>query len=325
MLNAKPLGIIDTLSEGFTSLNRHLWVLLLPIAVDVLLAFGPGLTGAAVVDQLFDHLAASMPAEAGADSQASGLVAGFREHREEWLQVNLLAILTLHLPSAVTVTAMVPRVSGPVLADVSGLGAWMAFMAATALAGLGIASVYLSGLAGCVRANPAGVSGLIAASSRTFGRLLMLYGMALFVGVPGFLVVAFVVTMVGLLAPIMASLLGTLFMAAFMLAAFYAAFIEEAIVLKGAWPVPAALASARVVYRHFWTTLGFIAISVLITVGVPVVWRLLTVNAVGMVTVIVAHAYLSSGLAVAAMLYFWQRQTSAAVVDTSTQSLGQGA
>ena len=38
---AKPSGVIETLSAGYVAINRHLWVLLLPILVDVFLWFGP--------------------------------------------------------------------------------------------------------------------------------------------------------------------------------------------------------------------------------------------------------------------------------------------
>ena len=49
--SAGPTGLIDTLQTGFNTVNRHLWLLLLPLAVDVHLWLGPQLTiGAAVSD-----------------------------------------------------------------------------------------------------------------------------------------------------------------------------------------------------------------------------------------------------------------------------------
>src|SRR5438552_14178602 len=49
--NAGPTGLIDTLQAGFNTINRHLWLLLLPLIVDLLLWVGPQLTiGTAISD-----------------------------------------------------------------------------------------------------------------------------------------------------------------------------------------------------------------------------------------------------------------------------------
>ena len=38
---AQPTGVIETLSAGFAAVNRQLWVLLLPVLLDVFLWLGP--------------------------------------------------------------------------------------------------------------------------------------------------------------------------------------------------------------------------------------------------------------------------------------------
>src|SRR5882672_6277615 len=38
---AQPTGVIETLSAGYTAVNRQLWVLMLPILLDVFLWLGP--------------------------------------------------------------------------------------------------------------------------------------------------------------------------------------------------------------------------------------------------------------------------------------------
>ena len=38
---AQPSGVIETLSAGYTAVNRQLWVLMLPILLDVFLWLGP--------------------------------------------------------------------------------------------------------------------------------------------------------------------------------------------------------------------------------------------------------------------------------------------
>src|ERR1051325_876312 len=39
-----PSGLIDTIQTGFNTTNRHRWLLLIPLVVDLLLWFGPQLT-----------------------------------------------------------------------------------------------------------------------------------------------------------------------------------------------------------------------------------------------------------------------------------------
>ena len=45
-------GLIDTLQAGFDTVNRNLWVLVLPIAIDVLFWLGPQLTLGSLLDWL---------------------------------------------------------------------------------------------------------------------------------------------------------------------------------------------------------------------------------------------------------------------------------
>src|ERR687883_1725823 len=45
-----PKGVIDTLSAGYVALNRQLWVLLVPILVDLLLWLGPHVSYSPLVD-----------------------------------------------------------------------------------------------------------------------------------------------------------------------------------------------------------------------------------------------------------------------------------
>src|SRR5260370_30371878 len=52
---AQPTGVIETLSAGYTAVNRQLWVLLLPILLDVFLWFGPHVSFSPLVGPAVTH------------------------------------------------------------------------------------------------------------------------------------------------------------------------------------------------------------------------------------------------------------------------------
>ena len=52
---AQPTGVIETLSAGYSAVNHHLWVLLLPILLDVFLWFGPHVSYSPLVGPAVTH------------------------------------------------------------------------------------------------------------------------------------------------------------------------------------------------------------------------------------------------------------------------------
>ena len=54
---AQPSGVIETLSAGYSAVNHHLWVLLLPILLDVFLWFGPHVSYSPLVGPVVTHAA----------------------------------------------------------------------------------------------------------------------------------------------------------------------------------------------------------------------------------------------------------------------------
>src|SRR2546422_9788340 len=64
---ATPPGLIDTLQAGFDTVNRNLWLLALPIAIDVFFWLGPQLTLGSLAEWL---------GQAGSTDAANGLLTG---------------------------------------------------------------------------------------------------------------------------------------------------------------------------------------------------------------------------------------------------------
>ena len=53
---SEKLGIIDTLSAGFGTINRHLWLVAVPLVLDLLLLLGPKIHAASLVNQALDDM-----------------------------------------------------------------------------------------------------------------------------------------------------------------------------------------------------------------------------------------------------------------------------
>jgi hypothetical protein len=88
---------------------------------------------------------------------------------------------------------------------------------------------------------------------------------------------------------------------------FYLFFVIEAIVLEGVGPLQAARHSILVVRFNMGPTLGFVVLTWVIMLGMPIVWDALAQSVAGTALGILGNAYVSAGLAVASMIYYRER------------------
>ncbi len=308
MLVAKaPSGIIDTLSEGFLIVHRRLWVLLLPVILDLLLAFGPGVSPTPLVDRAVALLqqppsetTAGLPPDEveGTLSQLSDSVSKFRD-------TNLLGVLAWQLPSIVSATGStpLPPLRGPVIATISdgwSLAGWLLGLGALSLLG---ASVYLTALAQPLRTR----ASLLRQALRGWINFILLYIGLTLVALPAgmFLVVLLAVT--NFISPGLLSFSSGIVFALIMLAGIYLFFADDAIFVANAPAWRAVSYSVRVVWKNFWPAVGFILLVNLILVGTPLAWRLIIENPVGILAAIAGHAYIATGLAAGGMIFLRQR------------------
>src|SRR3954447_9387142 len=99
---AKPSGLIDTIQAGFNAVNRNVWLLLLPLIIDLGLWLGPQLTVGPLLQNWLIHL--SPP-----PGVSSEVVRSIEQGRQSSLQIierdpsvgqyNLVSLLGLGVPS----------------------------------------------------------------------------------------------------------------------------------------------------------------------------------------------------------------------------------
>lgn len=295
---ARPAGIIDTLSAGYSLVNRRLWLLAIPVGLDLFLWQGPRLTASTIVRGWFAPLLAessTLPADA---SQVSERLREAMEALSGFNLVGLLAFGLVGIPSYLAVRAG----QGPATELLD--GATVALMAAALLVlGALIAAAYYTLIADEVRGGSGRAADFTARVARGWVRLLALTllflagSMAL--GVPTALVVG--------LAPALAPLALAGVWVVALVGQFYLFFTPEAMFVDDVAPLPAARRSLQLASRHFGAALRLILLTVIIGVGMGVVWDALSGTPLGMVAAIVGSAYISTGLIAAAMIFYRAR------------------
>ena len=311
MATTAPTGIVDTLSEGFAILHRRLWVLLIPLLLDLFLAFGPGISASPVVDGAIGWLDGFAAGDTGAlsrDDLQEALIPP-REAMTRFRETNLAGVLAWQLPSLVNATASTPLpvLKGGVFLQVESGWAFAGCLLVLAVTGLLGSSLYLAALAQPIRAEVLGLGLWLNQALTGWLKLLVYYGAILLLSLPVGGGALIFLALIGLFGSGAASFASGAALALAMTLGFYLFFVDDAIFVTLGSPFRAVWYSVRVVWRHFWQAVGFILVVNLILVGTPLVWRLLLEYPVVFVGAMAGHAYIAGGLTAAGMLFLKQR------------------
>lgn len=318
--------LIDSISEGYTAINRRPWLLLLPLLLNVYLWFGPQLSFGPLFTNVHNVLTSIQP---GLIDQSEMqvlydqlLANGSVDLRSQATFLNYVPALHQYIIGSVDSAgnaAGVPSIIEPprlidarrtdTIAVATVGGALLAFVTLNALA-LALSALFLAQVGAAVR-NPAGgmwlPRGGLGAALRVglamLGAVGIILGVMLALGLP-FLFFAYLLIFlsptIGLLA------LELLFVVGFWIN-IYIGFYREAIVIHDQGPLRAIYTSFNVVRRNFWGTLGFLAISLIISLGSGAIWFRLVGSTAGLIVAMIGSAYIGSGLLAARMAFFRER------------------
>ncbi|MBV9544431.1 MAG: hypothetical protein JOY61_08630 [Chloroflexi bacterium] len=311
---AQPTGVIETLSAGYAAVNRQLWVLLLPILVDLLLWLGPHVSLSPLVDPAVSRATeVTRQVAVGPRRGARNLeLASTLDQSRLWLighadDVNALGLLVagpVALPNAgivpasgdMTFVTRWPQAAAIVIGGVVGsllLGAWF-------YRGLALASTGVGG--GPLRAGRATPRLVL----RVVALVAALLGTALLLGLPVLLLVGFT----ALVSPPIAILGIVLFASGVAFAALHLFFSVNAIFVSNVGPLAAIQRSVAVVRRHLWASVALIVLTWLILLGMGRVWDALASMLqppYGVALGIFGNAYIASGLIAAGMIFYLER------------------
>lgn len=315
-------GIIQTIQSGYDTINARPYLIAVPLALDLVLWLGPRLTSPA----LFAWLA-HWPAQTneGADlatalyqrGETAEVTTGVAQLWNGYGVSNLIGSLGRgHFASVME-------------RPTAAIGPWyvaLLVMLALLVIGLWLKSLFVTPIAQLVRREPFELGWILRTSLHTAMRVLML-----FLTVLGMFVLALVpVVLLGVMF-VLAGIngFGLLLLAAIIplvWALFYGAFAMDAIFLENVGPMRALYLSYRVVRRNVWPTAGFIAMTIVISRGIPLALIRVIEQPIGVFLAIIAHAYVAAGLATGSLLFYRERRARVSDVrpEGATEDAAQG-
>jgi hypothetical protein len=312
---AQPIGVIESLTAGYTAVNRQLWVLLLPILLDAFLWLGPHVSYSPLVGPAVTQAAdwtrqvATGPRRATSNDE---LVTSLDQSRQFLIthadEVNGLSALTWG-PVALPTLGMFPG-PGEDLAFVNGWTDGLVLLLACVGVSLLLGGWFYGGLAAATTGRAGGPLEAGRETPRAVRDVLLLVavllGSALLLGVPALLLVGFT----ALVSPPVAVLGGLLVGAGFAFAALHLFFAVDAIFVSHAGPLAAIQRSVGLVRRNLWPSVALMLLTWLILAGMTQVWVLLATALqapYGVALGIVGNAYIASGLIAAGMIFYVER------------------
>lgn len=292
-------GLIDTFQAGFNTINRALWLLALPIAIDLLLWLGPqAILTADATPWLRSAIVQGV--ERVGPTEILGQMDQLPPH-------NLLWLLVVPLFGVPSFRAGAPGVGPSIPLDT--LPTATATLVGAVFVGLAAAAAFYSVLAEGVRSGRFDHPTPAAHIGRQWLRLVGLFLLAVAtLGLFG--------TMAGLillgasaLAPAFLSLVPSLLIGLLMCSFVYLFFTADALFISLVGPLEAVKHSISVVRYNVWSSLAFISLFVLISYGMPLALGQLErrLAGAGAALAILGHVYVSSGLSAASMTYYKER------------------
>lgn len=304
-------GVVDTLTAGFDHVNRILWVIALPIVVDLFLWFVPRLSAGPFIHGIVGGIDAFYASVRGGLDPSSVEQARQALHALDGA-ANSFNAWTILLGGLAVVPSVSPHSRGGILPfQIASGGQFLATFLVLELLGTILGCAYLGLIAQEVRDGRTDVAQLIRRLpffvATAFALVLLAIGLFLVVSVPIGLVLGLTRAILPALGDLLTIMVFIAAQSILVLGLIYLFFLLDAIVVSDAGPIRAVANSARVVSRNFWEAVRFIFVFVIIDWGLQLVWMAMSKNTVGTLAAIVGNAYVASGLAAASMQYYQSR------------------
>lgn len=309
MTTTARANIIDTLYMGFAVVHRQPWLILFPAAFDLAFWQGPRVSIAPVIQSLFaryEGMIQNNPDLARAATDGSGSTLPLTQEMSASLaQANLLHLLAWQLPSLLSASDGLSLEVAPPFWQITSLPAALLAGAVLLVLGLLGTSLYLSAVSFGVRETA--YSGELYARFVLTGwfRLTGFYLLMAAVFIP-IMFVGFVITgIAGLISATLITFVVYLSIGTVFLAWLFIAFADEAIFVSDAGVRRAIRLSIAMVAAFFWSASAFLSLSLMLAYGLTIVWlSMFEVHPIASVAAIAGHAYVATGLAAAAMVFY---------------------
>ncbi|MBN1933321.1 MAG: hypothetical protein JW934_01585 [Anaerolineae bacterium] len=347
------MSIIDALSQGFSTIHRRWWVLLIPVLVDLFLWLGPQAAIAHIVSDVSDVLIDSdLLAQAGqSDPELVEMIrttldgVGKNYNLFSSLRVRMLGMPSLlvwggagyHLPSVYEVfwIYFLQMIDIPELAisvsqatfvnhPVWQIGSQAILLGMTLLVssiGVAVGAIYLTWISPEIdkTADPPSFWSRVTQLS---GRVLLFWLLRvialILLGLPFFLFLG----LLSMFSANLAIIVGISGMGALTWLSFYGIFFVTSMVVNHTTIWQALWNSLNVVLRNFWPTLGLFVLINLIGGGLTILWQQLSKGAWLTLIGILGNAYVGSSLLAGSLIFYrdrydrWRERVAQILADT---------
>ncbi|MBC7232935.1 MAG: hypothetical protein H5T68_06830 [Chloroflexi bacterium] len=307
------VGIIDTLSAGFDRVTRRLWLVVIPVLVDIGIWIGPKLS----IGELVQKVVVALPTASDVGDQYQQTWAFIQAYLTNLgSHTNILTFLSLRLLGLPSLTGnftpkAVPFAAAQRLIEIPTWPALLGTAILLTMLSLFISCFCLSLIAQEVREEELDIPYVLQTTWRSWLRVVTLLSVML-------LLTAMMTSGVGILAALLSLisqelswLILNLFTWGALLVGVYIAiilfFTLRAIVLDDIGIVRALWHSFNVVHRNFLATIGFILLINIVQTGLLYIWRMLATNVMGTAVGIIGNAYVGTGLVVASFIFYRDR------------------
>jgi hypothetical protein len=317
------LGVIDTLSAGFSTITRKLWLMAPPVLLDLYLWRGPRLSIVPIVRQSA-HFLRELPPMSLSGVPPSVLAQGLEEVAQELNLFSLLQNGLMGVPSLIAWAAS--ELQDSHLGDAIEVQSWgylFLISAVLLLAGVFIGSLYLVLITLAIRKEDPAVGVVWRRAFHCWAWVMvwgiLLLGAGLFINLAISLVTVPVALINQDLAQGLFSLMWLTSLGLGLWVALNTFFTVQALVLQDVGLVQAVWRSSSVVRRNLWATLGLIFLSLLIQLGFGQIWQRLSTGSWETLLGILGNAYIGSGVVAAIMIFYldrywrWQEEQRAEV------------
>ena len=304
-------GIIATISAGFDLTARHLWLLLLPVILDIFYWLGPRLSFRKLIVQLTEQMLEMLPAEA----EVLALGEQLAQLADAAPQTNLFTVLTVQLIGVPALMVGLAPETTPLTTqhlEVNNWPAWLGLFLILSLLGLLLTALFYTLVAVAVSKQTPEMNQLssIQWGKRFSSSWLRLIGLALiflFILIMLYIPLIFVGTILYLINSTLGSL--ALLVGPFVIAwiVIVLSMAPYGIVLHGRPVIRAVVESARLVQTHFPSVI-YLLFTILL-IGAILDWLLFTVEKGTWLTIIniVGHAFVSTALVAAVFIFYRDR------------------
>lgn len=307
------MGIVDTLSDGFARVTRRLWLILIPVLVDVVIWLGPKLSIRELTQRALTALPAASELGPQYEQTWSSIQAYLTDLGNHANMLSFLSLRLLGLPSLseYLTSKATPFAAARRLIEIPSLPALLILAILLTMSGLFIGCFCLALIAQEVREEEIELAYVLQITWRSWWRLAILLFVLLLLTVMMTSGVGILTVILGILSQDLSSVTLNLFVWGTLLAGVYLAlilfFALRAMVLDDAGIVRSLWHSVNVVHRNLFAVVGFVVLANIVQTGLFYIWRMLATNVVGTVLGIIGNAYIGTGLAVASFVFYRDR------------------